>query len=155
VPELWGDVTTDFYPYPASRVMPVIEPGALLYILSAAEFESPGDRLELTAFTHRGYHRIVALVEGEDRIEVEYTQRPGTFQRSVAGAIDVLRISLRGADTQSETPDLQLFGLEGEVEVFLEPRSRIPVEVRGRISILGEVRVRLRQVALSDDPPTR
>jgi hypothetical protein len=155
VPELWGNATTEFYVYPAADEVPVIEPGALLYILSAAALDSPGDRFEFTVFAHRGYHRIRALVVEKDRIRVEYIQRPGDAQRPVAGPVDALRISLRGADTKSETPDLQLVGLEGDVDVFLEPRSRVPLEVRGSVPFLGGVEVRLRQVALSDEssPP--
>jgi hypothetical protein len=41
-----------------------------------------------------------------------------------------------------------LLGLQGDVVIHLAPRTRVPLEISGRVPRAGKVRIRLKRLAL-------
>ena len=44
--------------------------------------------------------------------------------------------------------DHQLLGLQGDIDIYLEPRTRALLQVTGRIDVAGKVRLRLKRAVL-------
>jgi hypothetical protein len=70
----------------------------------------------------------------------------------VRGEVEALVVAVRAAPGSDES--VELLGLEGDIELLLEPVARFPLEIRGRIRIAGDVRVRLERVHLRPSSTT-
>ncbi len=114
----------------------MIEADTLLYLLPASDLLEPGQRRR---FILRVKGRPVAV---EARVE---TAAPADGARREGGAAgpsgqELVRIVLDAVD---ERETLRAIGLRGPLEVYLDPRSRAPVRVQGRLKWIGRVKARL------------
>lgn len=147
----WTDVTDSSYPYPAGSAghRPVIEASMLLWLVSAAELNRPGDRLELLAFSERRLNRVEITVEELTTRKLDYEEESPSGRRTLRGPTEVLRLSIHGEPVQTGSgDDFEFLGLSGNLELLLDPSSRVPVEVSGRVKYAGHVRVKLQRVLL-------
>lgn len=145
----WTKVEKFFYPRPEGSVCRVVtESSALFYLVSAADLAA-GESWEVCIFSGKKGTFPVRIEAGElKRLEVAYLERrPGQEAVERKGMVDVRRITVRPVGGGGED-ELELLGLEGEVTLFLEEGSRIPVRLEGRLSSVGHVAVRLTAVEL-------
>jgi hypothetical protein len=151
-PEAWTKLEEGLRPYPqAAAGEPVTEVSALLWLAAAADLEKAGDTVEVLAFSRRHVHRVIMQVAGTRTVSVDYKEQGpgGTVQRR--GRTEALLVRLHGAPldpAQADADDFELLGLGGDLELLLEPATRAPLELRGRVRIMGSVTVRLRRAVL-------
>lgn len=118
----------------------VTTPSALLYLLAASHLEKKGDALEATLFADERLVRARATVVAEEPFDGEIEQLGGgTYRPGVA-----LRIQLGGREASGEPVELELLGLEGDLEVLLDRDRRVPLAIRGGMPVLGRIDVKLR-----------
>ena len=76
---------------------------------------------------------------------------------SVSGAVPVavtlvilflLVLRPLAPEGESDKGEFKLLGLEGDIDLFLEPETRAPLRVDGKIKIVGGVRLRLQRAIL-------
>lgn len=147
--ERWSDRSQRFDPYPeAARNLAVIEPAALFYVLSAADLSSTGDLLKIPAYSRSRVILLEIRVEGLTRLPVDYQRDSGNGDKArVRGDADVLHLTVHPRPwTGAEDADFELIGLRGDVDVFLDLQTRVPVEVQGKVKIAGRVHIRLQEV---------
>ena len=95
--------------------------------------------------------RVELVVQGTTEIEVDYTEVTDAGERDIKGRREVVQIRLDGSPVgeQGSERDFQFLGLRGDVEIFLEPNRRVPLQISGRIRYVGKGHVRLQRVRLN------
>lgn len=152
----WTDVTETSYPYPAGAVdgRPVIEASMLLWLVSAADLDEPGDRLELLAFSDKRLNRVEIAVEEVTLHKVSYEELSPGSRHTVDGPVEVLRLSIRGEPVAAgDGDDFEFLGLSGDLELDLDRATRVPVEISGKVKYAGRVHVKLERARLQKVGP--
>lgn len=141
----WKKIEKSFFPRPEGAGCPTVsEPSVLFYMLSARTADESQSVCVLS-----GEQMVPLSIEtvGTERVAVDYEEaRAGALERRT-GEVEALRVAIRplaGGD------DFELLGLDGDVEIWIEKASRVPVEVRGRISGVGGVKIKLTAVELGE-----
>lgn len=150
-PEAWGKVEEEFRPHPAvtTPTMPggcaaVTTPSALFYLASAATLQV-GDNLQFCAVSGKTLSQVEVHAIDHRDVPVEYIRNTPSGPHPVRGEIETLRlvVSATPMDPREADGKFEFLGLEDDIELFLELEDRLPVEVRGRIPVLGGVAVKL------------
>jgi hypothetical protein len=144
-------LTENFETYPLNLPprAAVSEPSALFYLLAVAQLDKPGEQATTHLFSKGQVLRVTLVVEERTEIRVDYVvsgATPGSEQR-IEGRKEALRIRLDGrplVDDESET-DFEFLGLQGDVEVLLDPEGRFPLQISGDIKRAGRGRIRLQR----------
>lgn len=131
---------------------PVTAATTLLWMVSAAQLAHAGDRLDALTFSRRHLNRVTIEVTGRRGTDVNYIeQQPAAAPRQRRGKLDALVLRLQGrplgARPENDEP-FELLGLSGDLELLLDPETRVPLQLRGRIRIAGDVTVRLHRAVL-------
>ncbi|MCB1008087.1 MAG: hypothetical protein KDB94_04235 [Acidobacteria bacterium] len=158
--ERWTDVREggDDYPPLPEGGLRVSDPTALFYVVAASDVARPGDSVGVPIFSDDRLLLVEAKVLELRRVEVDYELGDGTAWRRVRGPTTALRLSLEahvvGGDGDGGTGDasFELAGLRGDVEMLLDPVSRIPLELSGRVPYAGRVAIRLGRAVERSEP---
>ncbi len=147
-PDGWSQVDDHFVELGANGGA-VTEPAGLLYLVSAGDFRAPGDRGRFHVFSRGQVREVDVAVAARERLEVDYVEVSGDGVRSVDRAVDALHVAVRPRATAGGgDSDFKLLGLEGDIDIYLDPDSRVPLLVRGKVDVAGKVRLRLRRAVL-------
>lgn len=150
----WGKVETKFEAYRDSNPMAteerpsapcgaVLEATQLLYLLPTLDFENPPDDLCVFSDGRLSRLRFEARGTASIDIEIEETAADGSLrQREEETAARCVVVHSRSLDNRSEG-QLELLGLEGDLEVFIDETHGLPLEIRGKLPRIGSVRVKL------------
>jgi len=147
-PESWGKVEEEFRPHFKTTSCPVITtPSALFYLASATDLVV-GDTLLFCAVSGKSLSRVEVRATDRKDLRVEYTRNTPGGPRTVQGVTETLRlvVTARPLDPQKNEDTFKFLGLKSNIELFLDLKDRMPVEVRGRLPILGNVAVKLTAV---------
>lgn len=151
-PENWTERTSGLRAYPpAAAGLAITDATALLYLVAAADLRKAGDRSEFFTFSRRRVHRVAVTVSGKVETRADYEESTAGSQRRRQGRIEALRLVIRGSplhEAGGENEQFELLGLQGDIELLLEPASRAPLELRGRARMIGEVTFHLRHARL-------
>ena len=142
-PERWKQKSDTEYPLKIRSVV-VTDPSALFLILTTAPDNWLDRPRVIHTFSKNELHRV-QVTSGEPReIPVNYIEVRGQSETPVRGsrkARVVLLEPLPGPDGQ--TGDMQLLGLEGNIQLYLDAETRIPLQISGRIPPAGSVHIKL------------
>jgi hypothetical protein len=149
-PETWSERSEQWFPVP-DRLSgePVSEPGAMVYLMTASDLRSVGDRLLVHAFlsSDETVSRMEAEVLSPNGVEYGYRLVAPTGDAGRSGRTEAIRIAIRGLPaTGADADELTLFGMT-DVELLLDPPTRAPLELRGRIGLFGTVHFRLERLS--------
>lgn len=151
-PESWTDRSSGNFDYPEwlGEGALITEPAAIFYIASAAALDEPGDRIQVPVFTKNKLLLVELEVEGMDQLKTDYTEVSGSGERRVNGRVDALRLSIdsRQLGPNSEEGDFEFLGLRGDVEMWIDSTTRVPLQVSGRVPVAGKANVRLRRAVI-------
>jgi hypothetical protein len=107
--------------------------------------------LDLCVFNKKQLHRVQMNMAGLKSIKVHYDQVVADKKVLKQGEIETTKLSFKtssmaGPDQEAEA--FSFLGLNGDFDVYIEKASRIPVQVSGRVTALGNVDIRLQKVVL-------
>ena len=142
----WSEAGEDLRPYPPQVAGAVItDPGGLLYIVSAAKLEKPGDQAETLAFVRGHVHRVSVEVLSPEIITVKYRERSGKDLLERKGKQEVMRLLIRGqsVDDGDAEDEFEMLGLRGDIIMHMDSQTRAPLQLTGRVKIAGRVTMRL------------
>ena len=156
-PEADGDVR--LFPLEA-RGEKIIDPTGLLYIIAASDIAVPGDSLEMVIFVRRKAARLVVVAEKFVSLEeVIGGNLPITKLVGSDNSPQALLLQLKPQPvTGSEDTKFEFLGLNRDIAIWLDPKTRLPLRVRGKAKIVGEVTFELQAAELvvrpADTTPT-
>lgn len=147
----WSEVTEDFYSHgePARRLV-ITETGALLYILSASKLEKLGDELTFHVFTNDAIAVVHATVRGHRNLMTNYELIAAEGSRRISGMADLLHIALnvRPLDPSQAMEEPDFMALKGDLDLYLDPASRLVVQLSGKAEVVGALDIKLRKAVL-------
>ncbi len=152
-PEQWRDIKESFAPYPPGIPdgMVVSDPAVLLYLASVAVFKEPGDEIRLLAYFDDMVQIVTMHYEGEEEVGADFKVRGPGGDLHIKGRRQALRLGLasRPLGTRQGDASLRIAGLGGKLKILVDRQLRVPLELRGRVKVLGNVSLRLNKVRLN------
>ena len=156
-PELWSDTEKTFYPLPGNLSPKTIvsEPSLLLYYLAANVLESGTQPKEICVFHKKQYHMVTLAKKAPIRIQVEYTeQQNGQSKLVKKGEMELVSYRLISQPVKENdgtaAEKFSFMGLTGEISIYFDEKSRIPMRINGDIPLIGQVHFNLKQVVRRD-----
>lgn len=154
----WTDVREEGEDYPALPAggLRVSDPTALFYVIAASRIERPGDSVEVPIFSDDRLLLVEAKALDLRRVEVDYERGDGSTWRRVEGPATALRLSLdaRVVGEAGGDASFELAGLRGDVEMLLDPLTRTPLQLSGKVPYAGTVTIRVERVVERGDAPS-
>ena len=153
-PEQWTIIKEHFYPYgPARADCSVLsDPALLLFVASAGVLSDEGERLDVCVFNKQTIYRARLSAAALQPLAVDYAEIGSDLRRDIDRDITArkIRLEARPSGVGDFEPDpFEFFEMPGDIEIFLDESSRIPVQVVGNVSGLGRVVFTLSEVTLS------
>jgi hypothetical protein len=90
-------------------------------------------------------------VEGVQTLDVDYSEKRGEGNLRKKGKVDGLRITLEAQSLHSDLEDAENFsflGFHKDITIDIDPESRIPLQVSGKIPTIGAVALQLSGVRM-------
>lgn len=145
-PETWTDVNSGLMPYAPEAVDEVIvDPVSLLYIISASHLNEPGDTLQMIAFARHQTTRLTLTVEERSGIDTALSGHlagidiPGCGQPA---EVLLVRLSSEPLASQGDSK-FSFLGLRSDIDIWIDPVTRLPIRITGKAKIIGRVIVNL------------
>jgi hypothetical protein len=153
-PDRWTKVRNHFYPYGdyGSECAQILEPASLLYIASAIALTPNQSPLTLCVFDKKQLHQVKVFFAGNQSLKVNYFERVGDRQTQVDQNIDTIKISFQPrslSPPKIEPEEFSFLGLKGDFVISIDKKSKIPVQVSGKISTFGKIDIILQEVNFS------
>jgi hypothetical protein len=147
-PEDWTGYVDRFDDYPgwAGADLQVTEPTALFYLLAAAKLDKPGDKVQFPVWSSDNLILMELTVAGIEQLKVDYMMGGRRIKGTVA-ALKIL-VDAQHLDPDSTEDHLDIMGMKGDVTVHLDPKTRAPLQVSGKVPIAGNTKVKLQSVTL-------
>ncbi len=146
----WTDYSEDLRAFPPDAVGQIVaEPAALIYIIAAAPVLEPGDQFRLLTIIRRQVFRVIVEVAEPHTLKTDYMEYSpsGAVRRN--SKVTALRLLVRGEGLNPEDDqEFQMLGMQGDIELYLQPETRLPLQLNGKIKILGKIKFRLRDAHL-------
>ncbi|UCB54571.1 MAG: hypothetical protein JSW45_11600 [Thiotrichales bacterium] len=149
-PEKWtdfGEGSNEF-----NRLAPAgtitTEPTALYYLVSASPLNKPGDKFVQHIFTKHGIYRLELQAMDYEYIEVDFESNQSAGEKSIYDdEFRALHIRLNGvAIDPASQGNFELLGLKGDIDLYMDPETRVLVQVSGKLDIVGYKDIKLKAV---------
>jgi hypothetical protein len=137
--------------------MPVTDPYALLYLVSRAHLERPGALLSLHIVSQGRLVELTFVPEGLRMLATSFHEvwPGGRAERKGMVLVRAVEATARvvGGPGSASDVDLGFLGMRGDLLLYLEADTGLPVELTGRTESIGRLTVRLDRVVLRSWPP--
>ncbi len=148
-PDQWTDVSTSTIPAPAGLGPGdvVTGPTALFALAASPALMKTGDSISAVVMSQEQYERITILVKGTVPANVSYTEVSGGTETPRSPTADALQLAVSTEPLDpNATQAFQLLGLEGDLQILIDPETRIPLEISGQVKTFGSVALKLDRV---------
>lgn len=150
----WTNIKERFFPHPNAACSQVTDPLVLLHVVSSARDLMHQQPMQLCAFHKKVVHRVALIPRGKTELAVNFIERTGSDEIRRSEKIQTVNVSVNAAPLDPSTDEVDRFsflGLRGDIIIYLDPRSGIPVQVSGDIPVIGRVDFKLQAVWLRAD----
>ena len=149
----WTNASAGYaaFPHWAGTDLTVAESLSVFYVLSAAPFEKQGDRVQVPTFSKNNLLLLELTLMGRQKVKVDYIEQSGSAERRVKGSVEALEILVdaKHLDPDSNEAHMEFMGLGGDITILLDPTTRVPLEVSGKVKVAGNVKIRLQRAVLN------
>jgi hypothetical protein len=154
-PEQWTDVKDTSYAYDLDQLgcPNVTERLVLIYIASAAaaELSKSMQPLSFCVFGRRQLFHVRLKPAGFHSLQVDFieTKQQGEIHRR--GEVEALKIALETQPLSSDlekVEDFSFLGFQEDIAIFIDPVSYLPLQLSGKISMVGNLTIKLNEVRL-------
>ena len=148
-PSQWSEVNEDYYPHgPAAKSQILMEPELLFYYLAVTPMSVSSPGFDFIMVERGMPMRVNVSVAGTRQIDQHYVAASPQGEKHHEGSFDALRLRMQVTPLTKgdDSGKVQFLGLDGEIEMLLDPQHRIILELRGEAEKVGEVRFMLRRV---------
>jgi hypothetical protein len=152
-PEKWTDVRDTFYAYNLDQLgcVNVSERLLLIYIVSADDQLMNNKPQTLCMFAKRQLFQIMLKPAGLQKIEADYIEKKQPAQNRRKNEVEALKIMLESRPLKSDLDEVENFsflGFHRDIVLFVDPASRLPLQISGVIPKAGRITVKLQEVGL-------
>jgi hypothetical protein len=149
----WTRVREHFYPYgPARAGCTTLTDPMVLLLLPRGEMTSEADQQNgLCAFNKKTLHHVTLRASAGHELEVDYRAFQGESYTRIKRRIGARKIVLktRAPDGGALEPDpFEVFEMTGDIEIWVDGSSGLPVQIVGQVSGIGKVSFVLKEVTL-------
>jgi len=146
----WTNINSEHakLPHKTSSQIMLAEPASLFYIVSVADLSKPGDFIELPMLSRGNVVMVKLTVENQKMYQANYTNKQSSEDSEIKHDVEALEISIRArsVDNPNDTYDLKLAGLKGDLRFIIDQKTHIPLELSGKMKVLGTVRFKLEEI---------
>lgn len=148
-PSEWGQVREQFRPFPKLDDGTIVSDTASLpFLVATHDWSGPADKFQFLVIEDGQLARITATAVRWNLTRVDYEYGG----KKVDGKDRLLEVRVLAlAAGGSGTTDIDLLGLSSDVVLLIDTKLGVPVEIRGSVPFLGEVRFALKR--LRPEPP--
>jgi hypothetical protein len=150
LPEKWSAVKERFYPYDPEKedCVNITAPMPVIYLISASkasDFEKP---VTICVFNKKETIYLDIQKEPAESVQLDHIEIKGdeAIQRNTSILAEVLTLKARSISSGQPMNNFTLVGLQGNIKIYIDPESRVPVQLRGDYQGLGEIKLKLRQM---------
>jgi hypothetical protein len=136
------------YPTAASTIV-ITEPYLLILLAQRLQAQGPGQSMEVIVHTDLNFYRVRLTSGNGIPINAAYTI---TGQDNVSGMRDTVAVALHVSPegTLADDPDFSLLGLQGEIILFFDRSSGLPLQIRGIAPRIGATAINLKSVTMRE-----
>ena len=154
-PEKWTHIKDSFYPYDLTRLGcgGVSEPSLLIYMLCAAEISNMSNASALCVFGKRQLHRVQLRQEGTLSLKINYIDKSRQVETQKEGTVNVQKIAISAQPIETDSEEVENFsflGLQEDISIYVDCRTRLPIQVNGIIPTIGKADLKLDKVQLKN-----
>ena len=150
-PERWTQVSDEFIAYPPGIPgdQVVSDPAVLFYVAAVADFREPGEEIRLLSYFDDEMQVVTLRYEGDETVRADFRMQGPRGETTVEGHRRALRLGLTSVplDRHDGRDEVAIASLR-QPRLLVDRRWRLPLELRGRIKVVGRVEVRLDQVVM-------
>jgi len=150
IPEKWSGVKERFYPYIPAKIgcLDITVPMPILYFISASKISDFKKTVTICVFNKKEVIYLDIQEESVESIQLEHAEIKGdqVSQRNTLTPTHVLSLKARSITTGKAIDNFTFVGLQGNIKMYIDPESRIPVQLKGDYKGLGEVNLKLHQM---------
>ncbi len=150
LPEKWSAVKENFFPHDPEKksCVNITAPIPVIYLISASkvsDFEKP---VTICVFNKTETIYLDIQKVPAESVQLNYTEIRGdeAIQRNTSILTEVLSLKARSISSGQTMNKFSLVGLQGNIKIYIDPESRVPVQLRGDYRGLGEIKLKLRQM---------
>ncbi len=152
-PDKWTHAKESFYAYNLDQpVCPNIsERLVLIYIISAAELSKSRQPLSFCVFGRRQLFHVRLKPEGFHSLKFDFIEKKQHGDIRRRGEVEVLKIALEAQPLSSDlkkVEDFSFLGFQEDITIFIDPLSNLPIQLSGKIPMVGKVTIKLHEVQL-------
>lgn len=151
--EEWTDVADTFYSYSLAQLgcTNVSERLLLIYIASAVEQLDNDNSLFLCIFGKRQLFQVQLKSAGLHSVKVDFVVEKHQTKHHRQGEVKAHKIILETRPLKSDLDKVENFsflGFRKNIAFFIDPASKLPIQVSGEIPPAGKVTLKLHEVQL-------
>ena len=152
-PDKWTKGGESFYRHDLKRLGCSVasERSILLYLACAAPFSKNRQPFSVCVFGKRQLHRVDLSPNGLQSLEVNYLEKKQDTQVVKQGKVDALKLMLQAQSLDTDLDDVENFsflGLRKDIAIFIDPSSKLPLQISGKLPKLGTMHLKLSEVEL-------
>ena len=105
----------------------------------------------MCVFGKRQLHRVRLSTDGLQSLKVNYLEKKQDTEVAKQGKVDTLKITLQAQPLDADLDDVENFsflGLRKNIAIFIDPATRLPFQISGKLPKLGTVHFKLSEVEL-------
>ncbi len=149
-PEDWPVTYSGKVSYPAAVHDAVVTESYLLVLLAQRlQAQGPDNAMEVMVHTDLNFYRVRLTSGNGIPINVNYEV---TGQGTVSGQRETMAVALQVTPqgTLAEDPDFSLLGLQGDIILFFDRSSGLPLQIRGIAPRIGATAINLKSVTMRE-----
>ena len=149
-PDKWTDIgegKSKFDKLPPAGAM-IAEPTALYYQVSASSLNKPGDKFQEYIFTKHGIYQLNLHAVDYQNIEVNFKSNESGKNKTIRNdEYKTLHIRMNAVPIDpAGAEDFDFLGLKGDIDLYLDPETRVLVQISGDAAIIGYTDIKLQAV---------
>jgi hypothetical protein len=130
----------------------VTVPAGIIYVAAAAPLERSGDRLEILVAHRERIHRVEIVARGFTLLSANFVRSSDSAETGVRSRVPALHLTVRQvAARRRSSESLELLGLRGDLDLWIDPVHRYPLQIAGKVAYVGRVKIRLQEVEIDQD----
>ncbi len=128
----------------------VSESEALFYLIGVADLEKKGDQVTLNVYDRSGVIAATVKVIGTKKVAVDYVVKQGDKSSRVNKKITALELILEAKPIKEDgnLEEFKFLGYKDDIRMLINPELNTILQISGSIEYVGEVTIRLDEIAL-------